>query len=518
MHRKIEAIAAAVFAIAVAKAQSQSPSVSQVLIYSGTVPSVTVQTLTGASSYSLTRAVPSIFTETGGAANLQGDTSAIPNGANYSISRSFVQLSGALNASIATALSIIPLSSPASGVIEKKDPVTGALLPESSTLGPIFTERAETIGKGRFYIGFSNQDYHFTKYNGTSLNALSLLYTGGDLSKVTNNGSAIPSAPATFAIGMDVRLSQDITFLTYGVTDRFDVSVGLPIVHSAIAARTFNGTIYAGNGFGSNGSGCWCADTFTPGYPTLTMPQIGQSALSKTGFGDLLLRLKGTLVRTPNMVVAVGGDVRFATGSAENYLGVGTTTVKPFTAVSFYSKPLARGVVVSPHFDVGWQFSGKSILGGQLEGAQLTQNTSTGTVNYIGSPFISTKGYLPDVLNWAVGAEVALNRRNTIVVDILGNQVGLIHGIPNTITQTITGLPLPTGPNGDSTGAAVPAKGSATGLVSAGNVSYGQYYASFGYKARIVGNLVANFNFLTRLDNNGLVAKYVPLFGLGYSF
>jgi hypothetical protein len=72
--------------------------------------------------------------------------------------------------------------------------------------------------------------------------------------------------------------------------------------------------------------------------------------------------------------------------------------------------------------------------------------------------------------------------------------------------------------NGDSTGAAVPTKVSASGLVSAGNVSFGQYSGSFGYKVKIVGNLIANVNALVRLDNNGLTARVVPLFGLGYSF
>jgi hypothetical protein len=60
--------------------------------------------------------------------------------------------------------------------------------------------------------------------------------------------------------------------------------------------------------------------------------------------------------------------------------------------------------------------------------------------------------------------------------------------------------------------------GSATGLVSSGQVSYGQYSASIGYKARLIGNLVANVNVLIRLDNNGLVARVVPLYGIGYSF
>lgn len=520
MYKIIAVPIAAIFLTGFGNAQSQSaPSVSQVLMYSATTPSLAVPSLTGASTFTLNRAVPSVFTETAATANLANPsgTAIIVSPANYSVSQNLAQLDNALNASIATALSIIPLSSPASGVITRVDPATGAELPVSGTLGPIFTERAETIGKGKFYIGVSHQDFHFTKYNGTSLNALSILYPGGDPSKVVL-GSQLSTVPASFAVGMDVRLSQNIAFLTYGVTDRFDVSLGLPMIHSAVSARTYNGTIYAGNGFGTQGSTCWCVNTFTPGYPTLTQQQINQSSLGKTGFGDVLLRLKGTVISRPNLVVALGGDIRFPTGDEQNYLGVGTTTVKPFAAVSFYTKPIRNNLVFSPHFDVGWQFSGKSALGGQVQGTTLSQSASAGSVNYVGAPFTFSKDYLPDVFTWAAGAELALGRRNTIIADILGNQVGWIHGIPNATMQTIPNQLLPTGVNGDSSGAAVPVKGTASGLVSAGRVSFGQYDGSFGYKARVVGNLVASFNVLVRFDNSGLTARVAPLYGLGYSF
>jgi hypothetical protein len=500
MSTKIERFLAGAFLIASASAQAQTaPNVSQVLMYSATMPS---------------GAVPSIFTETAKSTVLGGLDfgTTVGTAANYTSNQNFVQMSNVLNASIATALSIIPLSSPASGVIERKDRATGAELAESSTLGPIFTERAETIGKGHFYIGFSNQDFHFTRYNGVSLNALSVLYPGGQSSQILTSatGSALQTVPATFGLGMDVRLSQNIAFLTYGVTDRFDVSVGLPMVHSAVAARTYDGTIYAGNGAGTLGSTCWCANTFTPGSPTLIQQQIGQASYGKTGFGDLLVRAKGTVYRKPNAVVAIGADVRFPTGDAANYLGVGTTSVKPFVAVSFYSKPLRNGVVLSPHFDAGWQFSGKSILGAGLTPTGLSQSAA------YGPPFTSNQGFLPDVFSWAGGVELALGRRNTLIADVLGNQVGWIHGMPNATNETISNLLLPTGVTADPN--AVPTKGSASGLVSAGNVSFGQYSGSFGYKLKIAGNLIANFNVLVRFDNNGLTARIVPLFGLGYSF
>ena len=496
-----------VFVTASASAQStqSAPNVSTVLPWSATYDNTYRN---GNASITLPRAVPSIWTETNVAVALSGDASAINTPTNYSLSRSILQVSNALNASVATALSVIPLASPASGVILKTDAATGVPLPVSSTLGPIFTERAETIGKGKFYIGVTHQDYHFTSLNGQSLNNLSVLYQGGDSSKIsfTPTGQPLTTVPATFNVGMDVRLSQNVAFLTYGVTDRLDVSLGLPLVHAAVAARTFNGVIFGGDGLGH--PTCWCVDTFTPGTQTLTVPDFGRSSRGETGFGDMLLRVKGTVLSSANAVIAVGTDLRFPTGDEKNYLGTGAASVKPFVAVSLYSKSFSNGIVFAPHLNVGWQFSGKSILAGDLQG---TTQTVAG-ISYVGAPFTSTKNTLPDVFSWAVGTEVALGRHNTFIADILGNHIGAINGIPNTITQSISGQFLPTPPN------PLGAQGPATGLVTGGRTSFGQYSGAFGYKSRIIGNLVFTFNALVRFDDNGLTARVVPLYGLGYTF
>ena len=91
------------------------------------------------------------------------------------------------------------VTSPASGVIFKKDPSTGADLPVNSTLGPVFTERADTIGKGRFFIGFTHQNFHFTEMNGKSLNGMTLLDPGGANSSISVSASSavLKSKPVT---------------------------------------------------------------------------------------------------------------------------------------------------------------------------------------------------------------------------------------------------------------------------------------------------------------------------------
>ncbi len=224
-------------------------------------------------SGSLAGTIPSVYSYSGQPCSLDatgapGCTGAqLTTAPNYNGTHALFGLSSALNSSVATALSVIPLASPASGVVTKHDPVTGADLP-SSTLGPIFTERAETIGKHKFYVGVSNQDFHFTSLNGQPLRQLRMLDPGGVASQIQFEGKVVTTAPSTYDVGMDVRLSQNVAFLTYGVTSRFDVSVGLPVVHAAVSAAIPGAGIFAGDGFNNNHSGnCWCVDTFTPGSP-----------------------------------------------------------------------------------------------------------------------------------------------------------------------------------------------------------------------------------------------------------
>jgi hypothetical protein len=520
MLKKVTYLAAAVSTIAplTVRAQQTAPNVSQVLMFS-TVTSANVGSQFSQSS---------LFSpEVSGKIQpvLFGLYSERATGASQDINApgtyqpaSPVALTSAISSAVGVALSLIPVASPASAIIPKTDRATGLTVGSSATLGPILTERAETIGKGHWYVGFSHQNYHFTSINGESLNGLTILYKGGDSTTITSGSGRTTSQPATFNLGLDVRLSQDLAFITYGLTDRVDLSVGLPVVHSAVAATAFNAQVFTGDGLGGGGpqagSNCWCMNTLSPGTFQTTQAFIGQSALGKTGFGDVLVRAKGAIIDRRQAVVSIGADLRLPTGDETNYLGTGTTSVKPFAAVSFLTRPTSSGVVLSPHFNIGWQFSGKSILAGTFTGTPetTTMNGPNGsqTVPYLAPPLVATKQYLPDVFQWAVGAELGFGPakgRNTLVLDVIGNQIGWIHGAPNVQDSSAAGFsPITYAPV------------NATGVVAAPNSSYGQYSGAFGYKIKLMGNLVATFNALVRLNNSGLTARFVPFYGLSYSF
>lgn len=97
-------------------------------------------------------------------------------------------------------------------------------------------------------------------------------------------------------------------------------------------------------------------------------------------------------------------------------------------------------------------------------------------------------------------------------IDILGNQIGWIHGIETLESQqiptTFAAPALPAGAQAMTSGFAA----------SSGRSSFSQYSGAFGYKVRLVGNLVATFDALVRFNDAGLTARFTPLYGLGYSF
>jgi len=511
-----------------ASAQSSPTSVSTVLPYSGIYSPPTYTTGSGISA-SLPSSLLGIYTYTG---TQTAPGPLVENPLNYPVSGTFtsiLQVANTLNSSIATALSVIPLASPASGVIFKSDPATGTPLPADSTLGPILVERAETIGKHKFFLGVTHQDYHFTSLNGQPLNGLSLLYKGGYPSQVIDAAGSTTTEPATFNLGMDLRFSQDVAFLTYGVTDHLDITVGLPMVHASEAATTYNATLYSGSGTGV--PTCWCVDTFTPGQPTLYVSDIGSAHMGKTGIGDVLFRAKDVIVDKPNGAIAIGVDVRAPTGDASNYLGTGAASVKPFVAASLYTTTVGS-VVFAPHLNFGWQFSGDSPLGGTLKstpgiaciGGGTPQNSCAGGSTFTdqGGPFTTVNGKLPDVLSWALGTEIAAGRHNTFVVDILGNEIGLIDGVYTLTKQMMPGF-SPVSPFSAATAqgfacASSSAAGTPNSQIVCSRNSFGEYSGAFGYKARVIGNLVVTFNALVRFDNNGLTARFVPMYGLGYTF
>ncbi|HUQ92167.1 MAG TPA: hypothetical protein VM120_10845 [Bryobacteraceae bacterium] len=207
---------------------------------------------------------------------------------------------------------------------------------------------------------------------------------------------------------------------------------------------------------------------------------FGRSRRTSTGIGDTLIRVKGTVFERSQAALAIGGDLRLPTGDELNYHGSGATGFKPFVALSLHSRDLGA-VRFSPHFNVGYQINGKSLLAGDI--------------------FQNQKGSLPNIFSWSAGLGISVRQRFTFMTDILGQNVMDANRL------VFASVP------GRGTGIAA-----ATGMTLAPDKqNYQMTGGAFGFKLKLAGNLVFSTNLLVAFDNNGLRDKLVPLFGIGYS-
>jgi hypothetical protein len=145
-------------------------------------------------------------------------------------------------------------------------------------------------------------------------------------------------------LSLDVRLSVTGFLLTYGLTDRIDLGIAIPLVSislrgSSNAQITPFGPPPAVHFFGG-----------TPDDPILTAFRSIDG--STTGLGDVDGRVKVNLRRGEPLSVAVLGDVRFPTGSESNLLGSGAFAVRGLAILS------AHFGSFTPHANVGYLYRG----------------------------------------------------------------------------------------------------------------------------------------------------------------
>ncbi len=128
-----------------------------------------------------------------------------------------------INNLFAAQLSSFPLGSSAGGFTWTFQPVTGTFNRASDSFGPIFTERALTIGRNKLNVGVNYQRVTFDHLDGKKL-------TGGELVGYTGLPNYLGVDGIFFEEALDLQLTTDTVsvFATYGVSDRLDVGVVVP--------------------------------------------------------------------------------------------------------------------------------------------------------------------------------------------------------------------------------------------------------------------------------------------------
>ncbi len=123
--------------------------------------------------------IPNIY----GAGGLIVDSLALlPDGSTHAahFNSAFQQEFTQFNVALATQLLTVPFPSPASGYTYEFDESLGVFTRSTQSFGPILTERAETIGKGKVTFGFAYQRFQFTSIEGLDLGSVPAVFTHDD--------------------------------------------------------------------------------------------------------------------------------------------------------------------------------------------------------------------------------------------------------------------------------------------------------------------------------------------------
>jgi hypothetical protein len=371
-----------------------------------------------------------------------------------------------VNIALTSQLAAIPLPSPASGFTYRFDPSTGTFQRSTRSFGPILADRGETIGKGRMAFGFSYQFFSFDHLDGVPLVDVPAVFTHDNFD---TGGGRADVVGTRNTIRADV--SQFSGALTYGVTDRFDISLAVPMVRTRLSLLS-NATIHR-VGTGANVQVHFFPDENAIGGYGSTHQFYAEGTAA--GVGDLVVRAKGTVLREGPRALAAGLDLRLPTGDERNLLGSGAAGLRPFAA---FSTSVGR---LAPHVNIAYQWNGDSVVAGDVASG--------------------VKADLPDRFMYAVGTDHGLTDRFSIVVDLTGQRV-------LSSSRLLTRETTATGPGGSVT----------LDDIRFETASFWVNNGALGFKANLAPRLLVNFNLRFAIGENGLSDRVAPLLGFEWAF
>ena len=379
-------------------------------------------------------------------------------------------LSGSINSSIGTQLTQLPIPSASVGTVSLQQAGNPFGVPFDN-LGPVLTDRPDTVGKRRIFVGFNYQRFNFNALDGIDLGKFPVGYV---LNPPTAPGDT-QTLYGSESANINFHLDQYVGILTYGLTRTTDVSVVVPFSNVSLAVTTSNFQTYV---YDSS------ANQYSNESPTGNAAKPITTTGSASGFGDVIVTVKQLLLgqegRPP--AIAVGADVRFPTGDALNYLGSGAYGFNLHGLFEYRWK-------LSPHLKLGYQW-----------------NTNSQLVDIFKAPNTP----LPGGLQYDAGADYRVVRQLTVAADILGSQFVNTSSV-SPIMQKLA--PAPSTTIGTTTGQ-VPTQ---LPSIAIAPTTYATANFSVGLKWHPVKHWIFYGNVLVPINNVGLRSDPVPLAGVSFT-
>ncbi|MEJ2238898.1 MAG: hypothetical protein P8X82_11425 [Gemmatimonadales bacterium] len=161
----------------------------------------------------------------------------VANAFTASLSENNQLIIGFVSAAIGQSVANIPVPATSSGTIPEF--VAGRLLPRSLSAGPIYAERAPTLGRNRLMAGTYFTFLDFNALRGVSLDDMVFNFQHVDLPGSGPLGDPVQENNILqVQTDLAVRLMAASVFLTYGLTNWLDIGVAVPFVRTSISGRS----------------------------------------------------------------------------------------------------------------------------------------------------------------------------------------------------------------------------------------------------------------------------------------
>ncbi len=440
--------------------------------------------------------VPNGFTHTAHFSPLDGND----------LNNPVVGIVSSFNSQMATQFSTFPLGSSTGGLTYVFDESLGTFRRGSASFGPMFAERALTIGRRKGSTGFNYQRTSYDTLEGQHLDDGSIKFylrhndcctiASGVLTNQPNGTRLNPPFEGDVieaALSLKATTHTTALFANYGLTNQWDVGVAVPFVRvnldASVTARILRlvtgAPIFATTLTEQERRDALNTHTFELNNPnaTRTLRHSGHAS----GLGDIVLRTKYHFLRTADGGLAVALDLRLPTGDETELLGAGGAQAKLLLIASDQRGRLGE------HVNLGYT-AAHGVVAGSL--ARLTAAS------------------LPDEINYSGGIELVAGPRMTVIGDVVGRTLrgaGRLDLVSKSFLYRQfdqTGAVLPSSmPASISLDEFAPRPGNLTLLLGTG-----------GAKFNLRGNMLLTGSVLFPLTDAGLRSRVTTVIGIDYAF
>lgn len=248
-----------------------------------------------------------------------------------------------LNEVISAQIGAIPFASSGAGFAFRYDDDLATFVQVAKSFGPVYAERADTIGAGRFNANLSFTGFKYDEYLGDDLDNFTVSTLHEAITIPPDDvRTSFELDTVDINMNLDVNINALVLAGTYGVTDKLDVGFLVPyadvdmrVVAQAEVVKAPENMIPAD------------VHTFEGGPESPNDRASGHAR----GIGDVLLRAKYHWIKGDGHNLAAALQVKTATGDEEDFLGTGESTVRPLL---IYSRTFGS---FTPHINLGYEFN-----------------------------------------------------------------------------------------------------------------------------------------------------------------